>query len=473
MEHKKVDLVVIGGGGAGLSAALRAQQLGNLDVVVLENRPYVGGNTGMAGGVFFGAGTKLQHEAGIDIDPEDVIQDALNHNYYDKLNIPLYRRLIKGASGALDWLISIGADYKCDPVMKCHVPTHRDVDFGYFHRYTEMMADQIREAGGTIYTSVEPKKILRDGAGRVSGVLVQMEQEEVLIPTKAVVVTTGGFLGNQALMEKYFPEYYDPSFMTDAILFQGDGIRLVEEAGGQLAKSCTLNFHGGYSFDRRNDYPNKISVQADLWVNKFGRRFVAERCPSPFETLGHMNAASNQPGKIAYAIFDAATVESLAHGPRKNDYPDHSMDDLPEVFAYESKRKKWAITSDSLAEIAEWMGAKPEVLEETVRSYNAACALGRDDQFGKRPDMMIPVNTPPYTAVRFCPLMIETYGPVMTDENLNVVDSQLDPIPGLFAAGVIVSGWQGRDYYLGGSSMGLSITGGVLAAQSIVGYVQH
>lgn len=462
-KHISADLAVVGAGGAGLTAALRASQLGVTNIVVLEKRPYFGGNSGMAGGWVFGAASHLQKEAGNQATAADCFDEAAVYHHYERLNLELYWNLIQRSAFTIDWLESIGAEYTTDGPWT-HRPAKLDVDFGYFRRYIDRMADLFRQNGGQIIVNADVTEILTDG-GRVCGVLYRdtASGETVQVDTGRVILSTGGFIGNDELLCKYFPGQYRPgAYLTDAMPLQGDGISLAEKAGAELADYCSLLKEPNYSFTKRNHAPNRIGgCEAALWVNKEGRRYMREDAAGRNEKANPLIA---QPDMVGYAIFDDNILNQLCSGL----LPFFVTFDPAEIRGYlDHESRKWVCRTDDLSELAAWIGADPDVLRATVDEYNGFCDSGADVKFGKNPRHLIPLRQAPYYAVKFCPLMIDTFGPVKTDRQLRVMGAGQKPVGGFYAAGVIVSGWEGREYYLSGSALGLSLACGLLAAETV------
>lgn len=462
IKHIQADLAVIGGGGAGLSAALRASQLGVKRVVVLEKRPYWGGNSGMAGGWVFGAASHLQKEAGNQASAADCFNEAAVYHHYERLNLELYWNLIQRSAGTIDWLESIGAEYVVDGPWT-HRPAKLDVDFGYFRRYIDRMAELLRQQGGEILVNACVEQILTQSGG-VCGVVFQdtANGETVQVDTTQIILATGGFVGNDELLCRYFPEQYRPgAYLTDAIPLKGDGIELARQAGAELQDFCTLLKEPNYSFTKRNHAPNRIGgCEAAMWVNKEGRRYMREDAVGRNEKANPLVA---QPDMVGYAIFDDAVISALCGGHLPffitfdpagiRDYLDHES-------------RKWVCKSDDLDELAAWIGADAKVFRETVEEYNGYCDRGEDLRFGKAARHLLPLRKGPFYAVKFCPLIIDTFGPVRTDRQLRVLGKGGKPIRGFYAAGVIVSGWEGREYYLSGSALGLSLACGLLSAET-------
>ena len=465
MTDKRItaDLAVIGGGGAGLASALRASESGVENIVVLEKRPYFGGNSGMAGGWVFAAASHLQKEAGNQATAADCFDEAVIYHHYERLNLELYWNLIQRSAFTIDWLETLGAEYTVDGPWT-HRPAKLDVDFGYFRRYIDRMAQALRKRGEQIIVNAAVTQIKAED-GQVTGLIYQdaTSGELVQVDTPNVILASGGFIGNDELLCQYFPnQYYPGAYLTDAIPLQGDGIALAREAGAKLQDYCTLLREPNYSFTKRNHAPNRVGgCPTAMWVNQMGRRYMREDAAGRNEKANPLIA---QPGMVGYAIFDQAGLDALCHG----ELPFFIAFDPSSIQDYlEHESRKWVCRSDSIEEIAAWIGAKPDMLRQTLDEYNDFCDQGEDLRFGKSPEYLSALPTSPYYAVKFCPLMIDTFGPVMTDRELRVLGKDDIPIHGFYAAGVIVSGWEGREYYLSGSALGLSLACGLLAGETV------
>ena len=462
---KRYPLVVIGAGGGGLTAACRAAEKGVKPVLVLEKRPYHGGNSGMAGGWIFGVESDILKAGGSTKTCEQVFNEAMNYHHYERIDMELLWHLIKRSAFTMEWMTGLGAEYKPDGP-DCHMPAKLDRDFGYFRTYIDMIRDRLVELGGEIRVNAAVTKIVaKDGAVRAVEYEDTASGETVTVDCDAVVLSTGGFCGNDELLQKYFPEQYEPGkYLTDAIPMDGDGIALAEGAGAKLNDYCTLLKEPNYSFMRRNSVPNRISgIQFSVWVNRDGRRYCAEDGPPG---NGLTNILVRQPGKVGYALFDSRMIDDIVTGRR--DFPMAAMIDRTMVRDYlTGESKQWVCVSDDLDEIARWIGAEPETLAATVAEYNAACDKGEDERFGKRAENLLPLREGPYYAVKFCPLLIDTFGPVVTDREMRVLGKDDKPIRGMYASGVITAGWQGRDYYLRGAALGLTLTTGLLAGETV------
>jgi len=126
--------------------------------------------------------------------------------------------------------------------------------------------------------------------------------------------------------------------------------------------------------------------------------------------------------------------------------------------------------SNSWDEIAEWIGAAPEVLKDTIAHYNAFCNQGYDENFAKERRYLLPLHSAPYYAIRGLSVLLDTIGGIKINERMEVLDNQNDPIPGLYAAGVITSGWESEIYCsaLSASAFGFAINSGRIAGENAI-----
>jgi fumarate reductase flavoprotein subunit len=126
--------------------------------------------------------------------------------------------------------------------------------------------------------------------------------------------------------------------------------------------------------------------------------------------------------------------------------------------------------SDSWEEIAGWMGADPKILEKTIDEYNDGCDRGYDPVFSKDRRYLAPLRTPPYYAIKSNSDYLDTIGGIKINERMEVLDRQGEPIPGLYAAGVVAGGWQGETYcvVLSGAASGFAVNSGRIAAENAI-----
>jgi fumarate reductase flavoprotein subunit len=314
---------------------------------------------------------------------------------------------------------------------------------------------------------------LLDSKGRVTGVLAERDKEEFQIKARSVIISTGGFGGNKQILKKYFP-YYDDGFIVSSLPYSGDGIKLAEEAGAAIEDFACMQKESGFGatgliFCLMRE-PNLVCV------NKIGVRFFDEDALGYYPMEGG-NVIIRQPDQVYYCLFDEKIGQSMEEIGfllgRPGVHRGESGQPLPGLrkeLKTEPAYQGWAKIADSWDEIAKWIGAEPKVLEGTIDEYNHFCDQGYDEAFVKDRRYLEPLRTPPYYAVKIKPMMTDTIGPIRINERMEVLDSQCNPIAGLYAAGVITSGWQSEEYCsdICGTCMGYSTNSGRIAAENAV-----
>jgi fumarate reductase flavoprotein subunit len=468
----EADVVIIGSGAAGSSAGIVALQKGARKVIIVEKQSYMGANSSLAGGMVYSPGQSSVfgevesnvQQAVVD-DPTEAanaaIKEMIEFNHYDLVDPKLLRALINESLSTKKWYRDLGIDTDAN----AGAP-------GSFGKSLKTLGDKFKSLGGQMLMNTSVKKILMDSSGRVTGVLAtDKEGKEVSIKADSVVLATGGFTGNEELLKRYFPYYSPKTVATEATRAnKGDGIGLAAGAGAGLADYATLIKENGFSFKSGSAIDNRLSMSASLWVNRRGERFMNETVGRDNESA---NALLSQPGAVGYALFDDARIAGLGTGSRTGAGVDAGVKQttLKEKMQTEAASSSdWVKIADTWDEIALWIGADPEVLKAAVEEYNSFCDQGLDSALGKDKASLIALRKPPFYALRFGILMIDTVGPVKINSRMEVLDKEGKAIPGFYAAGVITSGWQGRDYHLFGSALGLSSAGGRLAGANAAGY---
>lgn len=469
-EALHAELVVIGGGAAGMPAALEAIEKGVSPVILLDKRPVPGGNARMAGGYMFAADAYTQKEAGVEVHGMDVYRDQLAFHHSVGINPRQVKAYIDRTADNLEWLRSKGIQYEYNPFMGNGL-----VGAGAPGSYAKVL-DQLRgeftQRGGIVLTNTPAQEILIDDQCAVCGVRATTKDgSDLVIETKHVFLATGGFMGNPALMQKYFNDQYDESaYVTDALKLTGDGIAMAEKAGALLSPRATLCKESGFSFSHQANAPHRIAMyRCAVWVNRDGVRFCDESTAAEHTNA---NLLVSQPGMYGYSIMDANMLQDLIMHPTPQVNNEFLTPGDPKVRTQletlATKCPDQCLITDNIEEIAQWIGAKPAVLQETIAAYNHFCADGQDREFFKPSDHMMPLEKAPYYVCKFSPLMVETIGPVMVNHHFQVLrQADRAPIPGLYAGGAVTSGWTGHDYELWGGNLSYGMSSGRIAADYI------
>ena len=251
------------------------------------------------------------------------------------------------------------------------------------------------------------------------------------------------------------------------IRMNGDGIRLAEAAGGEiLSDGCFEN--AGPTFAGDPSVMCLVTKRYAVWLDRTGRRFANEAIGDNF--VYGCNAVYAQPGHRCYVLLDAAMVAEASAGPvdflAGPEAVERGTAGLRRALEAEAEKGNVCL-SDRLADIAAWMGASEATLRAEIDAYNRCCEEGRDPVFLKPAALLRPFGPGEYVCIRCGVDYILTHGGIRVDETMRVLRPDGTAIPGLYAAGVDISGLDAAGYQvtMGGHSFGLSLTGGRWAAE--------
>jgi fumarate reductase flavoprotein subunit len=473
-ELTKTDVLIIGGGGAGLAAAVQAAENG-AKVTILEKRHTSGGNTAMAHG-FFAADSPVQKRMMVDAPKDVLFKLALDYHHWT-INPRLVRSYMNKSAETVGWLEAKG--------LKISILGNLSPYYFYrtFHMgegptgilVVKLLSQKAADLGVAIHTKSDAKKILRDSGGRVKGVLAMTENGEATFEARTVIITTGGYGGNKDLMQKYCAGYSDDINYLGLKDLTGDGLMMAMEAGAATEGLGFPHYWGGHY--KGTNSVNLVNQRPEMiWVNKSGERFCDEDIMFDMGLRG--NILERQPGNVSFTIFDERIKQQLmTEGPigaqvaLRWSAPDITWEAVLSQLPGEVG-KGYVKISDSLDEIAKWMGAPPDVFKATISEYNTDCDKGYDSLFVKQRRFLQPLRNPPYYAVIFQQAMLDTMGGIKTNHHLEILDQNAMPIPGLYAAGVCVGGFTSPSYcyMLGGTMFGFSLNSGRIAADNASRY---
>lgn len=438
-ETKNFDVVVVGSGAAGLSAAIEAAQAG-AKVAVLEKLPMVGGSTVLSGGIVYSTGSSFMKEAKV----EDSV-DALVQYWSDRADGKADKaklQFVAEHSGAnVDWLAGLGVKFgKPYPTGTTLVPRAVSTSNGG-SGIIEPLKAAADAAKVEFFLETSAVKLVAQG-GKVTGVAAKTHDgKDITFTAKAVVLASGGFDRNKALMEKYAAsEQAEITYV--GVGNTGDGIVMASELGAQVVGDGGAIGLRAVPGEPTFETPICSLVWAPLlYVNQEGKRFVNEASDYP---VFH-SVLNQQTGKVSYQIWDSKTAnETVAKAVEKG----------------------VAFKADTLEALAQAAKIDPKVFGETVASYNKAIAAGKDTEFGKDLKGQTPVAQGPFYAVTVKAATIGTMVGLKTDLDTRVLGAGDQPIPGLFAAGETANGdFFHLIYPASGTSIQMSVTFGRTAGQ--------
>jgi fumarate reductase flavoprotein subunit len=471
------EVVVIGGGGTGLTAAVASAEKGT-KVVLLEKRGAPGGNTAMAIGLL-AADSPVQKRMSISAPKDEIFRAAMDYSHW-RINPRIFRAFVEKSGDTIQWLEGKGLKFSEIPSMypgQVFRTWHcAEASRGTGALLIKLFRKQCKDLGVRLLTGCSVKKILTSEKGEVTGILAETKGQELKVAAKSVIIATGGYGGNKTLLKKYFPAYHDNMCYAGFPHVTGDGLLMAIEIGAATEGLGTLMLHP-------HCYPgpvhiNAVAVQPLLaWVNKDGERFTDETITFHYTECG--NVINRQPDKIVYAIFDEKIKNRIMEegiltlGLRETGvWAGAKLTNLGKELQLEAEKEGVKI-SDSWDGIAKWMGVAPHVLETTIEEYNLFSDRGYDAVFAKDRRYLQALRTPPYYAIRCYLSFLTTLGGIKINQHMEVLDNQDNPIPGLYAGGDTTGGWESDTYCmsLAGSAFGFAINSGRIAGENAAKYV--
>jgi fumarate reductase flavoprotein subunit len=463
------DIVVIGGGASGLSAALEAVRCG-ARVALLEKAEAVGGNSQFAEG-FCAIGSAQQRAEGIDVPKGRAFNELVEYSHY-LANPEIISRFIDNSAETYDILHDLGVEV--------HLITSFDPEGvfkvwhlvkGHVAAATSALEAAARKADADIFTSTRARHLLTAG-GQVTGVVAEDTAGELIrIDAKAVIIASGGYTSNAQMRAQYItaykPDNVTPNDHSDN---HGDGIIMAFEAGADSFGLGLLMLNGATVEGKTlSSHLNNAATQPYLWVNVNGRRFISEMAVMEFNNAG--NILAHQPGGIQFTIFDEATKRHLIEdgnevGVGAYVFTGAPLTQLEAELREDLAAGEVAFQGDSIEDLAVKIGVDSDALTQTVADYNAACHAGVDTLFYK-PKFLRPVEQAPFYALKAKDMFVTSLGGIKIDAKMRVIDTAGERIPGLYAAGVDAGGMWGDTYpaRFGGISCGFALTSGRLAAR--------
>jgi fumarate reductase flavoprotein subunit len=472
IKYLEADLVIIGGGGAGLTAALAASEAGTKSIIVLEKCGGLGGNTARATGLF-ACESPVQQRERIIADSDLLFEKLMQWTHWSRINPRILRAFLNKSGDTIRWLEEKGIEFDLRAFYPNQQPRVWHCPKGGGAQLVQVLVEKCKEKGVQLLLHTSGKKILRGKGGHVTGVIAVKDGEECEITTKRVIITTGGFGGNGELLNKYCPSYYD-GMPLRGLPLNGDGLFIAADAGAVITDFATLLKEGPTLDLQTWPLMGLEREPSTIWVNKTGKRFINESTGyHPFESI---NAILRQPGKVCYTFLDSTIKQNfeekgfkLGTNIRGNRAPEGEKSGLDKRLQDEIETGRVKM-SDSWDSIADWIGAEHKVLRDTIDEYNSSCEQGYDELFNKERRCLFALRKAPFYAIKGLAVFLDTIGGIKINELMAVLGNDDKPIPGLYAAGVTTSGWEAETYCgeLSGSAFGFAINSGRIAGENAV-----
>ncbi|MCF0253814.1 MAG: FAD-dependent oxidoreductase, partial [Duodenibacillus sp.] len=449
---RRCDVVVAGAGGAGLTAAALLGAAPGLSVSVFEACPLVGGSTVMCGGQWAVCGTELQRVSGVADGPELFAADMMRVGK-GAARPGLVAAMVEASARQYAWTLARGVSPRTLAVSagmsvpRAHIFSPHDI--------VDMLLGEALRRGVSIEASSRVTALLQDEAGAVRGVRVLQGGRELTVRCRAVLLATGGFARDKALLSEFSPG------MEHVIAFagpgsRGDGLRMARSAGAALAD--TGNIRPSFGFSRGAGGTTQMTgvfYSGAVIVNAGGRRFVDESLPN--KEIGER--AMREPA--AYLVFDEA-MRARQMRIRPNDAI---------LLRDVGGRQATLQSGSSFAELAKIANIPAQALEETLSQYNRAVREGLPDAMGRKSlsagwGRLAPVEKPPFYIMQAFSGILGTNGGVSVSPRAEVLRPDGSPVPGLYAAGEVTGGVHG-DGFMAGTGLAKAFAFGRLAAEAI------
>lgn len=423
------DIVIVGSGGAGMSAALEAKEKG-LNPVIFEKMAVVGGNTLKSSSGMNASETKFQKEEGIS-DSNDLFYEETLAGGHGTNDPEMLRFFVDHSADAIDWLDSMGIRLNNLTItggMK-EKRTHRPEDGSAVGQYlVNGLIKNVQEKDIPVFVNADVKEITEKD-DQVNGVKVQFDhKEDKTIKADAVVVTTGGFGANMEMISETNPELKD-YVTTNQIGSTGDGIKMIEKLGGYTVDMKEIQIHPTVQQEKSYLIGEVVRGEGAILVSSTGERFVNE-----LDTRDAVSSAVNQtPDKFTYLIFDSGVKERAKA-----------------IEQYE--KLGFVVEGQTLAELAKEINVPDTALEATVAKWNEDVAAKSDTAFNRTTGMEHDLSKGPYYAIKIAPGIHYTMGGIKVNPETEVLTKEGTSIKGLYAAGELTGGLHGENR-IGGNSV--------------------
>ena len=457
-QELQADLVVIGAGASGIMTAVRAAYKSGCSVIVLERTKHLGG-CGWYGGGFRAYGSRAERRFGIK-DRRPVVIDRMVRETFWELDPALIGKTYSALSEFVDWVCdmepSVETDFELFPPLvpgdeqdALLRPMHNIRSGGYY--MLNVLLKMAERYDIRFLTQRRATSIIRDRQGYVTAVTAQDSGGTVTVHCKACMLAAGNWIANRELCEEVVPEFnHNRPLMLTPHMYPGctgDGIRLAAEAGGYVDHSkLAARLFGPHIMPDVGGVAFFGSRFEGILINRNGKRWINEKK----HELDAASALMRQPGCCAYTLLDAGVMEQIytnwrsGIGNEANGGPfvqEPKPDYLPRIDAALNDPELPHKKADTQEVLAELMDVPADTLKETVERYNRFCDEGVDRDFYKPAEYLIPFRKGPFYAVYGGAVSDGGFGGVLIDRDLQALDPDNNPIPGLYAGGDNCCGW--------------------------------
>ncbi|WP_311407487.1 FAD-dependent oxidoreductase [Liquorilactobacillus uvarum] len=466
------DFLIIGAGISGLAAAVQAG-LDGMNTLVIEKNSFVAGNGGGVEGIF-GINTKMQKSAGIHVQKEKIIAKEAEMGQY-RVDGSFWVDLVNNSADNIDWLVKQGVQLsKVDDYHgTCMFPTFHWYKGGFASEgYVPFMKKRADELGINFLLGTSAQSVIFD-ENRVKGVYAQTAEGIIKINVKATLLATGGVGHNPELIEKQgwptknlhycsMPSNTGDGYQIAMSLRAKDMLR--ESPEFMMNYIQALPHEGVHLYiDPINGFMSLPSGGPVVWINQNGKRFVNENVKKYNLLYQRMAIGAT---KVTYQIFTQKIYDEIT----KN------VSNAKAVLAeaVETNEGKSLYKSATIEELAQKIDVPKKNLVATIKKYNKFAHNGRDEEFAKEAEMIIPIEEGPFYIARLDPSNLIGIGGVGSNQKFEVIDDDFERINGLYISGMD-SAMQYRNVYtitLGGSACAHNVNSGRHASINAKSYIE-
>lgn len=442
-EDTKADVVVVGGGIAGMSAAIELADAGK-NVILIEKTNLLGGAATVSHSAVWAIGSELTRDK-YDF-TADEIYDFFNKQAGPINNKEVFYALANESYASLHFLMDNGVIF--DDIAQCNPQADSRFWYATSENFGVGMMAKMNEsyAKREIDTRMNTAAVdLVSENGVVTGVVAECEGQQYTILADDIVLATGGYGQNKEMLAQYVPGYQFIAFNSTVAGATGDGHKLGEKVGGYIIGSGSMG--AGSSVGAMDP----VTFGDALLVNVEGQKVGPAN--EHYTKLYEVNIA--QSNGLTYSIYPS-DIEKYSKGGTL---------DVMEEYAQTGKLCK----ADTIEELAALMGIDADGLMETVATHNEHCAKSESDEFNTPIDAMVPIVNGPFYGMTHVAGTIGTIAGLAVNENMQAITEDGSVIGHLYAVGELIYGnWFNGNYPMSGTGLGGCVSSGRIAAQTIL-----
>ena len=463
--NRSCDVLVIGGGGSGLTAGCRAASLGK-SVIVLEKTRNLGGGMNSAS-TMRTFGSKWQKERNLPDTSMLYLRNRMDETFW-RIDRKLAANVIRGTGEFFDWFCDIAPKEYLDYFKIGRYVFDEESDGplgpqsergpgskGSGRIFVEVFSQKLLELGGEILTEAITEDVIVEN-GRITAAVVRQGDDTITISCGAVILACGAWIRNPEIVGKYYPQLLDAQpYMGEsphqAHSYTGDGLTIAKKAGADMdTVNLTIRMMGPMTMCRSRVLGGMSSSPYSIYVNKNGERFVCEVSQLRMGVFDSGSVVVEQPEGKSYVIFDEVGIRRTIENGDDQPKPQVAMPpmmapsfpkDLEEALAdvQAGLEDPNVVKCDTIEELAAALEVPFDALSKTLSDYNAACETGMDWDCCKPAEWLQPIQAP-YYAVKASLGTDGAFGGVNITPEFQAKAAAGGAVKGLYVVGDLASG---------------------------------